>query len=187
MAICGKSASGKDTLAKSLEKQTLDGKRIRKMVNITTRPPREGEVDGIDYHFVDADKFCDYKKKRKLLEWTNFRGWHYGSIKDEIVPQCVNIGIFNKSGIESLVKYRKQFNIILVYISCSLGKRLKRSYHREKKWRLEFFRRAMADFWDFRDMGYFLSMFDGKSIELNGNESIQMEYLKKFLTQHIGC
>ena len=50
LAIIGKSGSGKDSLMEKIKEANL--KNVNIIVGTTTRPPREGEVDGIDYHFV---------------------------------------------------------------------------------------------------------------------------------------
>ena len=50
--LCGKAASGKDHLRKVLE-----GRGFRYGVSYTTRPPREGEIDGKDYYFLDESEF----------------------------------------------------------------------------------------------------------------------------------
>lgn len=52
--IVGASGTGKSTLQKNLEKGGY-----KKIITYTTRPPREGEQDGIDYHFVDDTTFED--------------------------------------------------------------------------------------------------------------------------------
>ena len=50
LAIMGKAGSGKDTIAKEL--LNLRPEKFNRVVSATTRPPREGEVNGVDYHFL---------------------------------------------------------------------------------------------------------------------------------------
>ena len=49
------------------------------VVGATTRPPREGEQDGIHYHFVSERRFLDLEQWGELLESSEFQGNHYGT------------------------------------------------------------------------------------------------------------
>ena len=64
IAICGKSASGKDTLAKAFIE---GGYGFTNIVSDTTRPPRKGERDGIDYNFLSVEKFQKKQKKDMMI------------------------------------------------------------------------------------------------------------------------
>jgi guanylate kinase len=48
-------------------------------VSATTRAPREGEIDGVNYFFVDGDRFDDMISRGELLEWATFAGNRYGT------------------------------------------------------------------------------------------------------------
>ena len=48
-------------------------------VSVTTRPPRQGEVDAADYHFIDHDRFRAMVDEGDLLEWAEVFGHHYGT------------------------------------------------------------------------------------------------------------
>ena len=78
LILVGESASGKTTTQK-----LLAAKGIRKVVTYTTRPMRDGEVDGIDYHFVSEKKFEEMVVKGDFAEHADYRGWKYGTaLKD---------------------------------------------------------------------------------------------------------
>ena len=63
--IMGKSASGKDTIFKKLtQDENLDLKRV---VSYTTRPMREGEQEGVEYHFVTAQRLEELQKEGKVI------------------------------------------------------------------------------------------------------------------------
>ena len=48
-------------------------------VSVTTRPPRPGEADGVNYHFVDAERFASLVQRGELLEHAEYAGHHYGT------------------------------------------------------------------------------------------------------------
>ena len=159
LAICGKSCTGKTALTKMLVKVlNQDGVEASQILSCTTRPMRPGEVDGVDYKFVDCEEFYELAANRKLLEHTEFRSWHYGSLKDYLSPG-INVGIFNPQGLKNLSRHRNEYDIYVVLLSENLGTRLRRSREREGRWRLEFFRRAFVDWLDFRKIRFTLDKF----------------------------
>lgn len=95
LVLVGASASGKTQLAKMLMKHH----QFKKLVTTTTRPMREGERDGIDYHFLTRDAFLSLKEAGALLEATHYHDHWYGIqkahvFKDSVVivdPQGANV------------------------------------------------------------------------------------------------
>ncbi|MFP5284116.1 MAG: guanylate kinase [Thermoanaerobaculia bacterium] len=81
------SGAGKTTLVNSLTKGgfALDG--LAFSVSYTTRGPRQGEVDGRDYHFVDHAAFLEMIDAQRFLEWAQVHGNFYGTTKDEVFPR----------------------------------------------------------------------------------------------------
>jgi guanylate kinase len=79
--ITGPSAVGKTTLARELLKTDLP---ITKVITTTTRPVREGEVDGREYHFVTKEEFLQMIEKDEMFEWAIYNGEHYGSQKRDV-------------------------------------------------------------------------------------------------------
>ena len=65
LIICGKSASGKDTIKREL----ISKHGFKGIVTYTTRPPRKGEQDGVDYHFVSNEEFQMMVNSGFFLEW----------------------------------------------------------------------------------------------------------------------
>lgn len=79
--ISGPSGAGKGTICKELAKDS----NIRISVSMTTRSPRDGEVDGKDYYFVTKDEFLDNIDKGGFLEYaTNYGQNFYGTPKDKV-------------------------------------------------------------------------------------------------------
>ena len=81
LVISGPTAVGKATLIKELLKRDST---IRVPVSFTTRLPRLGEVDGIDYHFVTKEKFLDLRNKDYFIEWAEYSGNFYGTPTGEL-------------------------------------------------------------------------------------------------------
>ncbi len=76
LVLSSPSGAGKTTLSRKL----LDADRtVELSVSVTTRKQRPGEVDGRDYHFIDAARFDAMVKKGELLEWAQVFGNRYGT------------------------------------------------------------------------------------------------------------
>lgn len=76
--ISAPSGSGKTTLCNRLV-DSLDG--LSRSISMTTRPPRIGERDGMDYIFLEKDEFLKRKKKGEFLEWAKVFDEYYGTPK----------------------------------------------------------------------------------------------------------
>lgn len=75
LVMTGASGVGKGTLRESW----LAGQDVFYSTSWTTRPPREGERNGVEYIFVDRDTFVDHIAKGEFLEHAEFVGNHYGT------------------------------------------------------------------------------------------------------------
>jgi len=71
VVLSGPSAVGKSTVVRSLRDQVPD---LHFSVSATTRAPRPGEVDGVDYHFVTPEEFQRLIDNGELLEWADIHG-----------------------------------------------------------------------------------------------------------------
>ena len=79
--ISAPSGSGKTTLCNRLAESM--GK-INRSISMTTRPPRAGEKDGIDYIFIQKEEFLKRKKKNEFLEFAKVLDEYYGTPKKYI-------------------------------------------------------------------------------------------------------
>lgn len=152
IGICGKSAAGKDSTATRLvEEYKKIGIPAKKVISYTTRPPREGEVDGVDYHFVDLETFIDMQYKYMFVEHTEFRGWRYGTAINSFEEDCVNVCVLNPAGMSKLqTRYPWYLEACeCFYLKVPLFVRLKRSIKREHTFKWEFIRRVFADWKNF--------------------------------------
>ena len=101
IALIGEAGSGKDSMLREILKFNST---IHEIVSCTTRPPRQGEVNGRNYYFLTYDEFLDKINNEQMLEASYFNGWWYGTSRDALVPG-LNIGVFNPEGIRNLLKY----------------------------------------------------------------------------------
>jgi guanylate kinase len=83
--ISGPSGVGKDTIIDALRRREADtdGDRYY-VVTCTTRAPRNGEVDGVNYHFMSRDEFLEKRADRGFLEANEVHGNWYGSPRDPV-------------------------------------------------------------------------------------------------------
>lgn len=81
IVLSAPSGTGKTTICKELLKRN---KNWKFSISATTRPPREGEVDGKDYIFMSNQKFDHYAKFGDFLEWEWVHGNKYGTLADQL-------------------------------------------------------------------------------------------------------
>src|SRR5436190_1285630 len=79
--ITGPSGVGKGTLISELLRRVPE---LELSVSATTREPREGEVDGRDYHFLDRAEFDHRARADEFLEHATYSGHRYGTLREEV-------------------------------------------------------------------------------------------------------
>jgi guanylate kinase len=86
--ITGPSGVGKGTLIRELLSRVPD---LELSVSATTRAPREGEVEGRDYHFLTPEQFEQRVDEKDFLEFATYSGNRYGTLRSE-VERCLEHG-----------------------------------------------------------------------------------------------
>ncbi len=153
--LMGKSASGKDTIYKKVKEQMPELKTI---VIYTTRPIREGELNGREYYFVDVDKLKELQEKGKVIELREYNTvhgiWKYFTTDDGQFDGDDNYLAIGT--LESYVKLRDYFGqerLVPIYVEVEDGLRLERALARERMQATpkyeEMCRRFLADAADF--------------------------------------
>lgn len=149
VAIIGKSASGKDSIAKEVLRR--EGASAHQIISHTSRPPRDCEIDERDYHFVTTEDFAKAIEEDKMLEVTYFNDWWYGTSIEELSPTAINVGVFNPEGIETLLD-DDRVELDVYYIIASDKTRMLRQLTREENPNIaEICRRYSTDEADFAD------------------------------------
>lgn len=157
--IMGKSATGKDTVYKELLKQFPNLKTI---VPYTTRPIREGETDGVEYHFREVSELESLKESGKMIELRVYQTvagpWYYFTMDDGQFDlagdqDCLMIGTLESY--EKMIRYFGCESLVPLYIEVPDGVRLRRATEREAAQKKPNFRevcrRYLADEDDFTE------------------------------------
>ena len=151
VCLFGESSVGKDSVLNAVCK--LD-KNYHKIISCTTRPPREKEINKVDYHFVSPDMFGEMVMNGTMLEAVSFREWFYGTPLFSLEEDKINIGCFNIAGIECLMQ-DSALEVYPIKVAASDKLRLIRALNREENPDCEeVCRRFLADKKDFSDIPF---------------------------------
>jgi guanylate kinase len=123
LILTGPSASGKTEIAKIL----VNKNKLKKLVTYTTRPPRLGEVDGIDYHFVSVSDFMTLKDNDEFIETTYYNNNYYGSRKSDVSPE--KVVILDPSGVNKFKECLKD-KVVIVFLNTPEKLRVERMTQR---------------------------------------------------------
>lgn len=147
IALMGEAGSGKDTiLHRIMEKYPS---YFNEIISCTTRPPRQGEKEGVNYHFLSVEDFIRKILNGDMLEATEFNGWHYGTDSQSLTIDKINIGVFNPEGVRCLQE-DENIELYVFYVRAAGKQRLLRQLNREENPDVdEIIRRYKADTEDF--------------------------------------
>lgn len=124
--LMGPTGSGKGSLVKHVQEHFSD---LYFTVSCTTREQRPGEVDGVSYYFISPEEFDQRVAKGLFLEWAEFSGNKYGTLKSEIVERLENgqvvLNEIELQGIKQLLEIIPQEHRTLVYIEAGSWEALK--------------------------------------------------------------
>lgn len=117
IVITGTSGSGKDTLGRFLSEYG-----INKLVSYTTRPIRDGEIDGEDYHFVSEDEYDKLNKANGVTYAGNFYSFSLEDVEALSNSDVRKYSVVNKDGLDYFKKAIKSSreSVIHVHIKVSI-------------------------------------------------------------------
>lgn len=157
LTVLGKSGSGKTRTFKKIKEKT----DLKGLVQYTTRPPREGEVDGTSYNFVKNDEFLHLIENNKLATNTSFTVangelWYYGYLKEHLENNKNCILVVNPQEFLQLKEvYGRE--VVSVLIDATLQTRIDRYFERDEMNKdniKELTRRMIADEKDFNGLKF---------------------------------
>lgn len=154
--MMGKSSSGKDTLFQMVKERMPE---LRTIVLYTTRPIREGEREGVEYHFIEESKVKELSGQGRIIELraydTMYGVWKYMTVDDGQIrlDEESYLVIGTLESYEQMCRYFGSGQIIPIYIEVEDGLRLERALERERQQAAprydELCRRFLADTKDF--------------------------------------
>lgn len=115
IVLSGPSGVGKDTVLRRFLKQSPD---CALSISATTRPPREGEVDGRDYFFLTREKFLELVEKGDMLEYAEYGGNFYGTPKAKVEEQLAGgKNVILEIEVQGALKIKEmRLNVVLTFI-----------------------------------------------------------------------
>ncbi len=130
IVLSGPSGVGKGTVCSALRKTDQD---LVYSVSATTRKPREGEQEGINYFFKTKDAFEEMIKQDELLEWAEYVGNYYGTPR-QFVNEQLQLGrnVILEIEVQGALKVKKSFAEAVFIFLCppSLEELQQRIFHR---------------------------------------------------------
>ncbi len=115
LVFSGPSGVGKGTICRALQQ---DDPSLQLSVSATTRPPRKGEVDGIQYYFLSKDSFTKMIEEGQLLEWAEVYGYYYGTPR-RFVQETLDRGndVMLEIDIQGALQVKEKFSeAVLIFI-----------------------------------------------------------------------
>ena len=136
VVLSAPSGAGKTTICKKLVERNPD---FRISVSATTRPPRPGEVNGVDYYFISPEEFQQKIARGEFLEYENVHGNYYGTLR-ETVEELLDNGftVLFDIDVNGALKIKQQYpDAILIFIRPPSLEELKRRLRKRKTERPE--------------------------------------------------
>lgn len=106
--LAGPGASGKDHMRKLLE-----SRGFKYAVSYTTRPPRPGEVEGVDYYFITKEQCQQMKDDGLFYEVIDFNGWSYGTSLAQFYSD--DVFIMTPSGLEHVDPEDRKTSLVMFF------------------------------------------------------------------------
>lgn len=122
ITITGPSGAGKDTVARMLSE--MGGYKV--LCSYTTRPKRDGEIDGVEHHFVEK---CDVPHD-KMLAYTQYGGYEYWTTIDQVTDKAIYV--IDEDGLRALCEKFPGIELFKICVSAHEENRLLRGVSQER-------------------------------------------------------
>ena len=179
--VMGKSATGKDTIYQKLLMESHI--KFERIIPYTTRPIREGEIPGREYHFCDEEDVKRLEDEGRIVELraydTVYGIWKYFTVDDGNI-QLDKFNYLLIGTLEAYTKIRDYFGpdkTVPIYIEVEDGERLLRAISREKSQDIpkyeEMCRRFLADAKDFSEDNLAVAGIDKRFVNIELTDTIR--------------
>lgn len=138
ITITGPSGAGKDTVARMLS--DLGGYKV--ICSYTTRPKREGEIDGVEHHFVEK---CDVPHDN-VLAYTQYGGYEYWTTVEQVGDKVIYV--IDEDGLKLLCEKFPDIELFKICVSAKERTRLRRGVTPERMARDKRRKRLPLSFYD---------------------------------------
>ena len=125
ITITGPSGAGKDTVARMLSE--MGGYKV--LCSYTTRPKREGEIDGVEHHFVET---CNVPRD-KMLAYTQYGGYEYWVDIDQLTDKAIYV--IDEDGLKDLCERFPDIELFKICVTAWETTRLSRGVSQERIYR----------------------------------------------------
>ena len=122
ITITGPSGAGKDTVARMLSE--MSGYKV--LCSYTTRPKRDGEIDGVEHHFVEK---CDVPRD-KMLAYTQYGGYEYWVTIDQVTDDAIYV--IDEAGLKDLCERFPDIELFKICVSAYESTRLSRGVSQDR-------------------------------------------------------
>lgn len=122
ITITGPSGAGKDTVARILSE--MGGYQV--ICSYTTRPKREGEIDGVEHHFVEK---CDVSHD-KMLAYTQYGGYEYWTTVEQVGDKAIYV--IDEDGLKSLCEKFPNIELFKICVAANISSRIRRGVSLER-------------------------------------------------------
>ena len=122
ITITGPSGAGKDTVARMLSE--MGGYKV--LCSYTTRPKRDGEIDGVEHHFVET---CNVPRD-KMLAYTTYGSYEYWVALDQVTDKAIYV--IDEDGLKDLCERFPDIELFKICVSARESTRLYRGVSQER-------------------------------------------------------
>lgn len=129
VAFIGEAGAGKDTIMRTYLNHSRR-RNLHEIISCTTRPKREGEVEGVNYYYLTNEQFAEKILANEMIEASCFNGWTYGTTYENLRSDLINVGVFNPDGIRALLSHN-DIDLLVIRVQASDKIRLIRQLNRE--------------------------------------------------------
>ena len=132
LVLSSPSGAGKTTITKKIQQKYQS---FKISVSCTTRLPRQNEVDGVDYNFIQYEKFKELIEKNEFYEYANIFDNYYGTLKSSVDRAIIDNDVLfdiDWQGTQQLSKF-KNLKLIKIFLIAENKKELKKRLHKRNQ------------------------------------------------------